>query len=60
MKGYKNNPEANKEAFVDGDWFRSGDMGKIDEEGYVTITDRLKELIKVTIAIRFHTTLTRI
>ncbi|CAH2267399.1 jg27582 [Pararge aegeria aegeria] len=46
MKGYKNNPKANSEVFVDG-WLRSGDLAKIDEDGYVFIADRLKELIKV-------------
>ncbi|XP_034832839.1 uncharacterized protein [Maniola hyperantus] len=46
MKGYKNNPKANADVFVDG-WMRSGDLGKIDEDGFVTIADRLKELIKV-------------
>ncbi|VVC96532.1 unnamed protein product [Leptidea sinapis] len=46
MKGYRDNPEANRNAFVDG-WFRSGDLASINEEGAVTIADRLKELIKV-------------
>ncbi|CAH2209467.1 jg27466, partial [Pararge aegeria aegeria] len=46
MKGYINNPQANSQVFVDG-WLRSGDLAKIDEYGYVTIADRLKELIKV-------------
>ncbi|XP_059062874.1 uncharacterized protein LOC131855605 [Achroia grisella] len=47
MKGYKNNPEANKEVFVDNEWYRSGDLVSIDDAGLVTIADRLKELIKV-------------
>ncbi|KAL0829361.1 hypothetical protein ABMA28_004139 [Loxostege sticticalis] len=47
MKGYKNNPEANKEVFLEGGWYRSGDVANIDETGMVYITDRLKELIKV-------------
>lgn len=46
IKGYKDNEEANKNAFVN-EWFKSGDMGKIDEDGAVYISDRLKELIKV-------------
>ncbi|XP_034832840.2 uncharacterized protein [Maniola hyperantus] len=46
MKGYKNNPQANSQVFADG-WLKSGDLAKIDEYGYVTIADRLKELIKV-------------
>jgi long-chain acyl-CoA synthetase len=54
MKGYLNNPEATKETFwhlekgrkrhEDG-WFRSGDIGYIDKEGYVFIVDRLKDMI---------------
>jgi acyl-CoA synthetase (AMP-forming)/AMP-acid ligase II len=42
--GYENNPKANGEAFTAG-WFRTGDQGVMDEEGYVTITGRLKEII---------------
>jgi acyl-CoA synthetase (AMP-forming)/AMP-acid ligase II len=42
--GYENNPTANKECFVDG-WFRTGDQGVMDEDGYLTITGRLKEII---------------
>ncbi len=42
--GYENNPAANAEAFFDG-WFRTGDQGVVDENGYVTITGRLKEII---------------
>ena len=42
--GYENNPKANAEAFVDG-WFRTGDQGVMDAEGYLTITGRLKEII---------------
>jgi len=42
--GYHNNPKANEEAFAYG-WFHTGDQGKLDEEGYLTLTGRLKELI---------------
>jgi oxalate---CoA ligase len=42
--GYENNPKANAEAFVDG-WFRTGDQGMMDAEGYLSITGRLKEII---------------
>ncbi|MGZ6058328.1 MAG: acyl--CoA ligase [Myxococcaceae bacterium] len=42
--GYEANPEANAKAFTGG-WFRTGDQGVIDEEGYVRLTGRLKELI---------------
>ncbi|KAJ8719772.1 hypothetical protein PYW08_011947 [Mythimna loreyi] len=47
MKGYLKNPQANSEVFVDEDWLRTGDLAKIDETGLITISDRLKELIKV-------------
>ena len=42
--GYENNPEANASSFTDG-WFRTGDQGVMDEEGYILITGRLKEII---------------
>jgi acyl-CoA synthetase (AMP-forming)/AMP-acid ligase II len=42
--GYENNPRANAECFVDG-WFRTGDQGILDDDGYLTITGRLKEII---------------
>eukprot|EP00930_Biecheleria_cincta_P020092 TRINITY_DN15178_c0_g1_i2.p1 TRINITY_DN15178_c0_g1~~TRINITY_DN15178_c0_g1_i2.p1 ORF type:complete len:519 (-),score=127.46 TRINITY_DN15178_c0_g1_i2:119-1675(-) len=42
--GYHNRPEANVEAFAHG-WFHTGDQGKLDAEGYLTLTGRLKELI---------------
>ncbi len=42
--GYDNNPEANAKAFSNG-WFRTGDQGVLDAEGYLTLTGRLKELI---------------
>ena len=42
--GYANNPKANEQAFTDG-WFRTGDQGVMDEDGYVAITGRLKEII---------------
>ncbi len=42
--GYESNPEANAACFTNG-WFRTGDEGVMDGEGYVTITGRLKEII---------------
>jgi len=42
--GYVNNPKANSEAFTSG-WFRTGDQGMLDEEGYLYLTGRLKEII---------------
>ncbi|KAJ8719770.1 hypothetical protein PYW08_011945 [Mythimna loreyi] len=47
MRGYRDNPQANKEAFTADGWFRTGDLAVADEEGIVSIADRLKELIKV-------------
>jgi oxalate---CoA ligase len=42
--GYVNNPKANAEAFTNG-WFRTGDQGVMDAEGYLSLTGRLKEII---------------
>jgi acyl-CoA synthetase (AMP-forming)/AMP-acid ligase II len=44
-RGYINRPEANKESFLEGGWFRTGDQGYKDEEGFLYLTGRLKELI---------------
>jgi acyl-CoA synthetase (AMP-forming)/AMP-acid ligase II len=44
ITGYENNPEANATAFF-GDWFRTGDQGVLDAQGYLSLTGRLKELI---------------
>jgi acyl-CoA synthetase (AMP-forming)/AMP-acid ligase II len=43
-RGYHNNPEANAAAFTIG-WFRTGDRGVLDSEGYLTLIGRIKELI---------------
>ena len=44
VDGYENNPAANEAAFTDG-WFRTGDEGMLDDEGYLFLTGRLKEQI---------------
>jgi acyl-CoA synthetase (AMP-forming)/AMP-acid ligase II len=47
MKGYLNNPEATASTVDQEGWLRTGDIGIVDADGYLTIVDRLKELIKV-------------
>ncbi|MES2723026.1 MAG: class I adenylate-forming enzyme family protein [Pseudomonadota bacterium] len=44
MRGYWNRPDANAETFVDG-WMRTGDVAYVDEEGFVYIVDRIKDLV---------------
>ncbi len=45
FKEYWNNPEATADAFSEGGWFRTGDIGSFDAEGFLTITGRKKEII---------------
>jgi long-chain acyl-CoA synthetase len=45
MKGYLNNPQANAEAFWKNGWFRTGDIGIIDQDGYIFIVDRIKDMV---------------
>ena len=44
IRGYEDNPEANAASFTDG-WFRTGDQGFLDADGYLTLVGRIKELI---------------
>lgn len=44
MRGYDDNPEANKKSFVDG-WYRTGDIGVLDADGYLYIVDRATEMV---------------
>lgn len=44
IPGYWNRPEANADAYVDG-WFRTGDVGRFDDEGYLYVVDRKKDII---------------
>lgn len=44
FRGYWNRPDADAEAF-DGDWFRTGDAARIDEEGFLFIVDRIKDIV---------------
>jgi acyl-CoA synthetase (AMP-forming)/AMP-acid ligase II len=45
MTGYLNRPEATAETITDDDWVRTGDVGRLDADGYVYIEDRLKDMI---------------
>jgi long-chain acyl-CoA synthetase len=48
MQGYYKRPDINDEAFTQDGWFRTGDIGQFDSDGYLTITDRKKDLLKTS------------
>jgi len=48
MQGYWNKPDETRALFTEDGWFRTGDIGSLDSDGYLTITDRKKELLKTS------------
>ncbi len=48
MLGYYNKPEATRDVFTEDGWFKTGDIGQFDDEGFLKITDRKKELLKTS------------
>lgn len=49
-QGYRNNPEASRNSITPDGWYRMGDIVVVDEEGFIYVVDRLKELIKYKVS----------
>jgi acyl-CoA synthetase (AMP-forming)/AMP-acid ligase II len=45
MKGFLNKPDETAEVITEDGWFRTGDMGRVDDDGFVFVEDRLKDMI---------------
>jgi fatty-acyl-CoA synthase len=45
MAGYWNNPTATSETILDGGWLRTGDLGRVDDDGYLYVVDRAKDML---------------
>jgi long-chain acyl-CoA synthetase len=45
FKGYRNNDEANRDSFTADGWFRTGDVGYLDKDGFIFVTGRIKETL---------------
>ena len=48
MRGYHNNPEATAEVLTEDGWFHTGDIGRVDERGFLYVTDRKKDVFKTS------------
>lgn len=48
MKGYYKKPEATAQVFTSDGWFRTGDAGRLDDDGSVVLTERIKDLFKTS------------